>query len=193
MGKTILHIIVALALWFGLAYFDLHWGIKLTAIVVGAFLVHFVWENFIYNPFLYLGAMPVSSDDPLMLEAVETGKSTFSKFMEIYSDHKSDSTVRFRFETDTGAIENLWGDLLEIDDNTATVYLRTPPIHHNGELERKMTIERDQINDWQVEFPDGTLRGGYSNRAVFKIYEREEGAIHPKLMVHFHRYKDVDW
>ena len=193
MGKTILHIIVALCVWFGLTYFHLHWGIKLGAIVVGAILVHFVWEHFIYNPFFYLGAMPVANDDPVMLEAVENGKSTFTKFLEIYPDHKTDSCVRFRFETDSGAVENLWGDLLEITEDQATVYLRTAPVDHNGELDRKMTIDRDQINDWQVEFRDGTLRGGYTNRAMFKIYEREEGMIHPKLLVHFHRFKDIDW
>jgi uncharacterized protein YegJ (DUF2314 family) len=193
MGKTILQIIVALALWFGLFYFNLHWGIKVGAIIVGAILVHIVWEQFIYNPFLYLGAMPVANDDPLMLEAVANGKSTFLKFLEIYPDHKTDSMVRFRFETDTGAVENLWGDLLEINDEQTTVYLRTPPIDHNGELDRTMTIDRDQINDWQVEFRDGTLRGGYTNRAMFKIYEREDGSIHRKLMVHFCRFKDIDW
>jgi uncharacterized protein YegJ (DUF2314 family) len=193
MGKTILHIIVALGLWFGLTYFDLHWVVKFGAIVIGAIVVHIIWERFIYNPFLYLGAIPVSSDDPVMLEAVENGKSTFVKFLEIYSDHKTDSCVRFRFETDEGAVENLWGDLLEIGEDQATVYLRTPPVNHNGELNRTMTIDRDQINDWQVEFRDGTLRGGYTNRAMFKIYEREEGLIHPKLLVHFHRFKDIDW
>ncbi len=101
--------------------------------------------------------------------------------------------VRFCFETDTGTVEHLWGDLLEIDDEQATVYLRTPPVDHNVELDRTMTIKRDQINDWQLEFRDGTLRGGYTNRAMFKIYEREEGWIHPKLMVQIRRFKEVDW
>jgi len=193
MGKTILHVFVALALWFGLTYFNLHWGIKVGAIVIGAIVVHLIWENFIYNPFLYLGAMPVAVDDPFMLEAVEKGKATLAKFLEIYPDHKSDSTVRFRFETDTGTVENLWGDLLEIDQRKATIYLRTAPIDHEGELERTMTIDRDQINDWQVEFRDGTLRGGYTNWAMFKIYEREEGSLHRKLRDHFLRYKEIDW
>jgi len=193
MGKTLLHIATAATLWFGLGFLDFHWGIRLAAMVGGAVVVHYVWEQFLYDPLLYLGAMSVANDDPLMLKAVDNANSTFLKFLEIYPEHKSDSMVRFRFETDTEAVENLWGDLLEINEHEATVYLRTPPIHHNGELERTMSIERNQINDWMVEFKDGTLRGGYSNRALFKIYEREEGWLHPKLLAHLDRFKEVDW
>lgn len=193
MGKTILHIVVALTIWFGLSYFSLHWGIKLGAILAGALLVHFVWEALFRDPFLYLGAMPIDVNDPLMLQAVEKAKTTFAKFLEVYPDHKDDSTVRFRFETDTGTVENLWGDLLDINDESATVFLRTPPVDHNGELDRTMTVTHDQINDWQVEFRDGTLRGGYTNVAMLKIYERERGPLHSQVLAHFERFKDVDW
>jgi uncharacterized protein YegJ (DUF2314 family) len=193
MGKIILQIVVALTIWFGLSLLNLHWGIRLGAILGGAVLVHFVWEFFFRDPFLYLGAMPIDPNDPLMLQAVDRAKMTFPKFLEVFPNHKSDSTVRFRFETDTGTVENLWGDLLDFNDESATVFLRTPPIDHNGDLDRTMTIKRDQINDWQVEFRDGTLRGGYTNVAMLKIYERENGPLHPQVLAHFERFKDVDW
>ena len=54
-----------------------------------------------------------------------------------------------------------------------------------------MTVPIDSIVDWQVEFPDGTLRGGYSNLAFFKIYEREEGAMPPKFLEQVARFKGL--
>ncbi len=39
-----------------------------------------------------------------------------------------------------------------------------------------MEIAVDTIDDWQIEQPDGSLLGGYTNQAMFKVYEREDGA-----------------
>lgn len=193
MIKLVLQLLVAFGVWFGLGALGWHWGWRVGAVFVGFLVVHALWERFVVDPFLYLGAVSVDPGDPVMREATAAARDTFPKFLEIYPDHVADSMVRFEFETDTGHVERLWGDLRRIDEREAVVYLRTPPHSHEGELEPEMTIARDAIDDWQVEFRDGTLRGGYTNRALFKIYEREIGPIHPKLLPQFARFKDVDW
>jgi len=35
------------------------------------------------------------------------------------------------------------------------------------------------------------LRGGFTNRAVFRITEREEGRLHPTLREELQRYRDA--
>ena len=40
--------------------------------------------------------------------------------------------------------------------------------------------------------PDGSIRGGYTNRALFEIYKREAGTLHPKLVAVYRRYRDLD-
>ena len=192
MLKLILHIVVATGIWFVLAYFGVHWGFRIAAIVAGAVLVHLVWVRWFFNPYVYLGAMPVADDDPLMLEALKQAQASFERFLSIYPAHKQDTIVKFRFETDRGVRENLWGDLLAIDDHWATVYVRTPPHQHDSPMERRQEIARERIIDWQIEMPDGTLRGGYTNRALFKIYERETGTMHPKLRAMYQRFRDAD-
>lgn len=193
MPKLLLHFLVALGLWFGLTHFEVHLGVRLVAIIAGAFLVDFVWERMFSNPLVRTGTKAIAADDPVMADAISKAKDTFGKFLEIYPEHRRDSTVRFRWPSDTGTIEHVWGDLLEISEDKAKIYLRTLPASQKAPRDRTMTIDRDQINDWQVEFDDGTLRGGYTNRAVFKVIRREEGELHPELQGQLERFKDIDW
>jgi len=191
--KTILHIIVALALWFGLGALGAGIWWRVGAIVAGAVAVHLFWEHFVFKPYLYLGAMPVSNDDPVMLEAREKAKQTLPLFLEsIFPEYRQDSMVKFRFTTSSGEVENLWADLLEVNGSKLKVYVRTPPLHHDQPMDRTQEVELSDVTDWQVEYRDGTIRGGYTNRALFTIFERQEGYLHPKLRPQLARFRDLD-
>jgi hypothetical protein len=192
MPKLVAHIVVACAVWFGLGALDAPTVWRLAGIVAGAVGVHLFWERVLFQPHLYLGAMPVRDDDPLMLEAREQAKATLPRFFELFPDHRQDAMVKFGFTNASGTVENLWGDLVEVSDEEATVFVRTPPVECPPDFERRRTIRRDGIVDWQIEMPDGTLRGGYTNRVMFKIFEREQGYMHPKLLPQLARFKDLE-
>jgi uncharacterized protein YegJ (DUF2314 family) len=191
MLKLILHIAVAAALWFGLGHFGLGWLARLVAVVIGAFGVHYVWERFANSPFLYLGARPFSPDDPLMVEAVQKARSSLDRMRTLYPEHCTDTVVRFPLRTKSGRIEQVWGDLLELGSDTAKVYLRTLPVEEAELPDRTIDVALADISDWQIEMPDGSLRGGFTNRAMFRIFEREEGAPHPAAKEQLARFKDV--
>lgn len=191
--KTVLHIIVALTLWFGLGWLDIGVGWRLGAIVAGGICVHLFWEHFVFNPYLYLGAMPVSNDDPVMVQAREKAAGTLPLFLEkIFPEHRQDSMVKFRFTTSSGEVEKLWADLLEVNGNTLKVYVRTYPVHHDQLFNDTQEVDIADIVDWQVEYRDGTLRGGYTNRALFTIFERQEGYLPSKLKPQLARYREID-
>lgn len=193
MAKLILHLVVAGVLIAVCVVLDVGVAITVVSVLAGAVLVHFVWDRFVFNPYAYLGAMPVASDDPIMQKAIERAKQTLSEFWTMYPEHREDSMVKFRFTTDTGETENLWGDLLEVDTDagTARVYVRTLPVSQTGEMESTQTVPFDQIVDWQVEMRDGSLRGGFTNLALFKIYERQEGHMHPAFLDQLGRFQDA--
>ncbi len=193
MFKTLLHILVALAIWFLLRAFDIGTPWRLGAIIIGAIGVHYFWEWFVFNPYSYLGAMPVANDDPVMLRAREKARDTLLQFFEsIYPKYREDSMVKFRYDTANGDAEYLWADLLGVSGDQLKVYLRTPPVSYEESLDRNMTIERNQVVDWQVACPDATILGGYTNRAMFTILEREEGYLHPKLRKQLSYFRDLD-
>jgi uncharacterized protein YegJ (DUF2314 family) len=191
MLKLILHIAVAAAVWLGVAHFGHGWPVRLVSVAIGAFAVHFLWERFVNAPFLYLGARPVSPDDPLMVEAVQKARSSLDRMRTLYPEHCTDTVVRFPLRTKSGRIEQVWGDLLELGNDTAKVYLRTPPVEDAELSDRTIEVALADISDWQIEMRDGSLRGGFTNRAMFRIFEREEGAPHPAAKEQLARFKDV--
>lgn len=192
MVKLLVHIIVAGSL-IGLSRgLGLGWLASAGIVVAGAIAVHLVWEWLFPNPFVHLGAMPIASDDPLLVAAMEKAKEAWPQFLEIYPQHREDSIVKFKIRTVDGEIENVWGDLLEIGSGTAQVYLRTPPIGEVDITDRRMTVPLDDIVDWQVEYRDGTLRGGFTMQATYRIYEREMGHMPSQFLEQLGRYRDLD-
>jgi uncharacterized protein YegJ (DUF2314 family) len=192
MIKLISQLIVAAAVWMGLRSLDVGAGWRVVAVLGGFAIVHLVWERLFFNPYLHLGAMPFASDDPLMVAAMAKGRETLPAFLKLYPEHSDDSVVRFRFVTSKGEIEWLWGDLLSVEGDDARVYVRTPPVDHDGELERTMTVPLSDVTDWQIEFRDGTLRGGFTNRAMFKIFERQEGHMPAQFLEQLQRFKELE-
>jgi uncharacterized protein YegJ (DUF2314 family) len=159
----------------------------------GAVAVHVIWERLIFNPYLYRGAIQVSNDDPVMQEALEKARQTVPLFLgKVFPEHRQDSMVKFRFKTSSGEVEYLWADLLEVNGDKLRVYVRTPPLHHDQPMDQSHEICLDEVMDWQVECRDGAIRGGYTNRALFTIFEREQGYLHPKLRMQQARFRDVE-
>jgi uncharacterized protein YegJ (DUF2314 family) len=191
--KLIMHVAVAAALWFGLGAGEIGIPWRFGAIVVGAVLVHLLWEWWLHPPYYNPGAMPIHLDDPLLKEAVAEGRATLPRFLEsIYPTHAKDTCVRFPFTSDFGTVEHLWADLLEVNGDRAMVFVRTFPIEHQGDFEPRMEISVAQISDWQVEYRDGTLRGGFTNRATFKIVERAHGYLPRDMKEQLARFRDLD-
>jgi uncharacterized protein YegJ (DUF2314 family) len=191
MGKLLLHVVSAVVL-VGLGRrFGWAWWLTTGAVVFGAICVHVVFER-LFAATRPMGAAAISNDDPLMLSAMEEAKRTWPQFQQLFEAHPKDSLVKFRLTTKAGDIENVWGHLLEMTADTAMVYLRTLPVGEADISSRRMTIPLTDIVDWQVMFADGSLRGGFTQQATFRIIEREEGAMPRKFSEELARYRPVE-
>ncbi len=192
MGKLITHIIIAALIYFGLSALDAHWIIIGIGIALGVMGVHVIWERF-FNPYHYLGIMSVAPDDPLMESAKREALESMERFLaEIYPNHQKDTMVKFKYDNAAGEIEYLWGDLISTKGPECSVYVRTRPIQPKPDFSADMSVNTDQLVDWSVELPDGGLLGGYTNRALFRIFEREEGYMHPRFREHMERFRDAE-
>lgn len=188
MGKLVLHaVMVAVLISLG-RQFSWAWWVTALAVIAGFVCVHLVFES-LSSGSRHLGAAAVSNDDPLMLAALADAKRTWPRFVELYAAHPKDAIVKFRLTTKAGDIENVWGDLLELGPDTAKVYLRTLPVAETDLPSRQLTIPVADIVDWQVMFADGSLRGGFTQQATFKIMERESGSLPRKFVEQLARYR----
>ncbi len=193
MKKLIVQVLTAVVIVSVLLALHAHWMLIVVVVVAGFAAVHMVWERFVFKPFEYLGAMPVHKDDPLIIEAERKARETLEKFIgKLYPEHKEDSMVKVAYVNAEGETEKIWGDLLDITDGDVEIFIRTPPIKPRPDCQQKMRFPRSAIVDWSVEFRDGTLRGGFSNLALFKIFERQEGYMHPAFNKHVDRFKDIE-
>jgi uncharacterized protein YegJ (DUF2314 family) len=166
------------------------WGVVL-ALTVAAVSFQFVFGRGRSAPG-HLGAAAVATDDPLMVAALEQAQQTWGVFLRLYPDHRERTIVKFRFRTTSGEIENVWGDLVELRDAEASVYLRTPPVGDAVPREPRMTIPVADIVDWQIMLPDGTLRGGFTQQATFRIIERDRGRLPKKYVEQLGRYRQLE-
>jgi hypothetical protein len=54
-----------------------------------------------------------------------------------------------------------------------------------------MTIPIADIVDWQVMVADGSLRGGFTQQATFRIIERESGILPRQYAEQLGRYRPL--
>lgn len=192
MPKALVQVVVATAVWWALTAAEVAVGWRLGALLVGTLVVHELWQRLVPPPYLYLGAVAVADDDPLMLEARQKARVTLSRFLdELLPAHPQDSMVKFALETSDGSVENVWADVVAVSGERLSVLVRTLPSAGSGEP-LTSEIGRGEILDWMVELPDGTLRGGFTNRALFAIYAREVGRTHPDAEEQLARFRDMD-
>ena len=189
MRDVVAHVVfIAVLVWIGRSLHWPWWGIA--AVMAAGFMVlQAIFARGRRAPG-HLGAASIANDDPLMVAALEQARRTWSIFQRLHAEHPDTTVVKFRLRTNGGDIENVWGDLLELGEQ-AIVSLRTPPVGKVEIRDSKMTIPVTDIVDWQVMFPDGTLRGGFTQRATFRILERDRGRLPRKYAAELARYREV--
>lgn len=146
----------------------LNWGIIILVIVVGIWIYkRFSSSSPEYPP------LETDPDDPLLLEAMEKAKATFSEFRELFEKYPEDAFIKLLFESNTGTVEHLGAHVESINGDDLHVLLVTPPITHKGHLDRKFFTTFDDLEDWQVTDIEGNIYGGFTQRAMFEIARRQ--------------------
>ncbi len=135
--------------------------------------------------------MSIAVDDPLMQAATAKAKATVSKVRELLPSRPRDCYVKIPFTTSSGAIEHVWAGLIALDDTTISCQILSRPLQHKGEIPSPYSCLASALEDWQVQMPDDTIRGGYTMRAMFqRARERYGDRIPKELVVEMQRYVD---
>jgi len=191
MGTVLTHLVAgAVVIWLARQWHWRWWAVA-AALATCAVVIHLALERG-RRASGHLGAVGIAHDDPLMVSALDEARRTWSAFLRLYGDHPQTTIVKFRLRTTAGDVENVWGDLLELDGERATVSLRTPPVGKTDVRDPRMTVPLTDIVDWQVMLPDGSLRGGFTQQATFRIIERDRGRLPPKFAEQLARYRGLE-
>lgn len=132
----------------------------------------------------------IQSDDPLMLEAMARARATLDTFKALLNQARQDASVKLYFVSNSGEVEHLWAEVLEVlDEDSLGIRLLTPPVTHKGPLERLWTCSFADIEDWQIRDVNGSIHGGFSQRAIFAIARRDGITLPQKLAEMEKEYK----
>ena len=146
----------------------MNWGIAVLVLIIGILIYkHFVAPSPKFPP------LKTDPDDPLLLEAMEKAKSSLSEFRELFERWPEDAFVKLRFESNTGTVEHLGAHVESINGNELRVLLVTPPVTHNGYLDRSYICTFDDLEDWQITDTPGNIFGGVTQRAMYEIARRQ--------------------
>ncbi|MDK1288118.1 DUF2314 domain-containing protein [Pseudoalteromonas umbrosa] len=164
----------------------MYWGLIVVVILVGFWLHNrYSSESQDFPP------LETDPNDPLVLEAVELAKATMDEFLELFLRYPNDAFVKLGFESDCGVVEHLGAHVEAIKGNEVSVFLVTPPITHEGKMAHNYVCQLQDIEDWQITDSDGNIYGGFIQRAMFTIAEREGIALPPELKAMQNKYVDV--
>lgn len=191
MKRVCIYITAAVAAWFIVRIFKPDIIIQCMAVIFSMIAVHITERKFFFDPFTFLSRIHISKDDPIMKRARERAIQTLPELKSLFQNNKERTMVKFVFKTEQQTKEKLWANVLEFTDDKVQIFVRTPSLSSKDEIDRNMEIHVKDIVDWQIEMNDGSIRGGFTNIALFKIFEKREGYLHPELAKQLSRHKDA--
>ncbi len=142
---------------------------SLPIVVVILTLVALIWIGLKYaTP----QATPISPEDPLWVDAIRRARSTVPEMLALL-DAGRDVWLKFPIDT-TGPPEHVWGRATGRSGDTLYCRIETPTVARSGAPGRGSTeVRAADIEDWQVELEDGTVRGGFTTLAQAEIAKRD--------------------
>ena len=140
-------------------------------------LMFAVFGRFTLRPTADDAVTPIADNDPVWVAALKKARESIPLLRELQLRHKGEIAVKFPFRTDTGETEHLWGRLLDLSERDMWITVLTPPIAHQGIPPENLKIPVADLEDWQLDLPDGKIRGGFSTKAQMEILRRERRVI----------------
>jgi hypothetical protein len=163
---------------------------KLAVIIIAIAAVVIILRLLRRSDALYLGAAPIATNDPLLLAAQARAKETLPIFQQLAPAHMTDAMVKFRFAVTDGT-EQVWAYLRALDGDHLRVSVAHPLVDANIPVPEEQSITLDEVTDWQIEMHDGTIRGGFTNHAMFPIHRRDGYPIPREALQHEARFIDA--
>ncbi len=118
---------------------------------------------------------------PPWSEAVAKARQSIPTLRELFPAHRGSVGVKYPVQTSRGETEPVWGVLRELGSESFVAGLDTPLLRGKPVGEPPYTLALSELEDWQLEMPDGSIRGGYTTRLDIKL-ARESGRPVPDHM-----------
>ena len=116
-------------------------------------------------------AVAIDPTDPIWTAAIERARATMHG-MRALQQSGHEVWVKFPLRPPGGEREHFWGRIEQLQDDVLVVTVETRPVAA-GTVPRQVTVPTSELEDWQVQLADGSIRGGFTTRAQALIARRD--------------------
>ena len=109
---------------------------------------------------------------PELSAAVAEAQRTMPAFLKEVQKHLDGAYVKFPLVTDKGVTEHIWAYVHHHGDGVFNVSLANTPYTQEGQIGTRRDVPESDVEDWQIMFPDGRIRGAFSTVAAFRYLDR---------------------
>ncbi len=118
-------------------------------------------------------AMPIDPNSAEWVEAKRKAQASISTAKSLFEENQSTVLVKFPVVNSRGDREHVWGELLEMTNESFTATMENSLVEGLPENDPPYTMSLDQLEDWAVFNPEGTIRGGFTIQAEISMARAE--------------------
>jgi uncharacterized protein YegJ (DUF2314 family) len=127
----------------------------------------------------WIRAQRGTSVDPESAEwraAVLKAQSSVGSLSQLLAERQA-PLIKFALRDKRGEAEHVWGDLKALTTTHFTALLATPLLDGSALAGSTHCLPVEQLEDWQVELPDGRIRGGFTTQLEISAARRARRPI----------------
>jgi uncharacterized protein YegJ (DUF2314 family) len=113
----------------------------------------------------------IDPSDPLFRHAQSRARQSLERMRALHVQHPGEVMVKFAWTTDAGAVERVWGEVVQADGDTLVVRMLSRPIAQTAALPGTVRVPANEIDDWALHLPD-EVHGGFSVQAEMRLAQR---------------------
>jgi uncharacterized protein YegJ (DUF2314 family) len=162
---------------------------KIALIVAAVVILAVILWRFVAVPRPKYPPLEIGDDDPEMKAALMKAQETVTELRQLYAQHPKGALVKVPFLTSSGKTEYLAAEVLEIAGDDIKVRLSTPPVSHEGQVERLQTYPLGRIVDWVVVLPGDKRRGGFTMKVMLKKGREQWGSLPAGILEEEKKYE----
>jgi hypothetical protein len=111
----------------------------------------------------------VDPDSEVWQEALSKAQQTIPLLRTLRGEVTEPILIKYAIPSATGAIEHVWGELLQLDESIFRVTLETPMLSGDAPSHPPFELPISAIEDWVVTLPDGSIRGAFTTQAEIQL------------------------
>jgi uncharacterized protein YegJ (DUF2314 family) len=114
-------------------------------------------------------------------KATEKARSTLPGFIKEVEKGIDGAYIKFPLLTLGGITEHIWAYVHFYKENRFNVSLANIPIDEEQSSEGRRNVSVQDVEDWQIMSPDGSIRGAYTLIALFEYWEGQGNRLSPLM------------